>query len=221
MASRNATRPLSPLSGRVSLFQGPTKGIQLGLFGKRKPEYVEIGRGYEISAEGVSLRKALLDGEPSQIFPLLKQCADNPGQPDALAIHLSEVVSAFSTAGEGDLAPFATLVCDSPPACPRPENEKGEHEQYMDFVCETLFEGALTMMILQEDQNFGAPQYQQLLDSFVSTYKWTKVNFMSQSNSLEMDFDVIVGIGKHFHTFDPVVGPLIGNHNLRRYSDHS
>lgn len=188
----------------------------MGLFGKRKPEYVAIGRGYEISAAGASLRKALLDGEPRQIFPLLKQCSEEPGAPDVLAVHLSEVVGAFSKAGDGDLAPFAALVCDSPSACPRPQNEKGEPEQSMDSACETLFEGALTMMVLQEDQHFDAPQYQQLLDRFVATYKWTKYNSMPPR--LDLGPDVAVGIGKHFHTFDPVVGPLISNNNLRRYS---
>lgn len=188
----------------------------MGLFGKQKPKYVEIGRGYDITATGVALRKALLDGEPKQVFPLLKQGDEEAGVEDLLAMHLIDVVAAFSTAGNGDMGPFVAIVCDQPPACPLPENESGEPDQYMDFVCEKLFEGGLSMMVLQEPQLFKAPQYDQLLDSFIATYNWTKRVFTFQRSSFDGDLNVIVGIGKHFHTFDGVVATLISNRNLRR-----
>lgn len=190
----------------------------MGLFGKLKPKYVEVGRGYDITATGVALRKALLDGEPKQVFPLLKQGEEEEeaGVQDLLAIHLRDVVAAFSTAAHGDIGPFVALVCDQPPVCPPPENENEEPDQYMDFVCEKLFEGGLSMLVLQQHELQKAPQYDQLLDSFIATYKWTKWVFTFQRSSFKGDFNVLIGIGKHFHTFDGVVATLISNRNLRR-----
>lgn len=188
----------------------------MGLFGKPKWKYVEIGRGYDITATGVALRRALLDGEPKQVFPLLKQGEAEAEVQDLLAMHLRDVVAAFTTAAHGDMGPFVALVCDQPPACPAPENESGEPDQYMDFVCEKLFEGGLSMLVLQQVQLQNAPQYDQLLDSFIATYNWTKWVFTFQRSSFKGDFDVLIGIGKHFHTFDGVVATLISNRNLRR-----
>lgn len=190
----------------------------MGLFGKREPAYVPVGRGYEITSTGVAMRAALLEGEPSKIVQLVPDCARQDEPNDKLAVHLNEVFDAFSQAHLGDLSPFVRMTCEDPPTFACPQHESKERDQYMDFVCEKLFKGALLMLVLKDEQFFVAAEYQVMLDRFVDTYKWTKMNFNYIRNFSGVDFDVSVGIGKHFHTFDGAVAALISDHNIRKAS---
>lgn len=185
----------------------------MGFFGKKLPAYVPEGRGYEISSTGVALRAALLDGEPAEIARLAPDCVDEGDPPDKLAARIVELFGSFKRSKQGQLDDFYGLTCEVPAACPEPSNAKGELDQYMDFVCERLFKGALLMFALQDEQYFNVPEHKPMLDKFVEIYKWTKMHSMRPD--LDLGVDTAVGIGKHFHTFDPVVGRLMSDHNIR------